>query len=75
MASGPLKGIRVLEFTQIIAGPLGCQMLSDLGAEVIKVEPPGGEPWRVYAQYVPLESKVFHALNRGKQSLAIDMAA
>ncbi len=75
MASGPLKGIRVLEFTQIIAGPLGCQMLSDLGAEVIKVEPPGGEPWRVYAQYVPLESKVFHALNRGKQSLAIDMAS
>lgn len=75
MASGPLKGIRVLEFTQIIAGPLGCQMLSDLGAEVIKVEPPHGEPWRLYAQYVPLESKVFHALNRGKQSLAIDMAA
>jgi formyl-CoA transferase len=75
MASGPLKGIRVLEFTQIIAGPLGCQLLADLGAEVIKVEPPGGEPWRVYAQYVPLESKVFHALNRGKQSLAIDMSA
>jgi formyl-CoA transferase len=73
--SGPLKGVRVLEFTQIIAGPLGCQLLSDLGAEVIKVEPPAGEPWRIYAQYVPLESKVFHALNRGKQSLAIDMAA
>ena len=75
MASGPLKGIRVLEFTQIIAGPLGCQLLSDLGAEVIKVEPPSGEPWRIYAQYVPMESKVFHALNRGKQSIAIDMAA
>ncbi len=75
MASGPLNGIRVLEFTQIIAGPLGCQLLCDLGAEVIKVEPPNGEPWRVYAQFVPLESKVFHALNRGKQSLAIDMAS
>lgn len=75
MASGPLNGIRVLEFSQIIAGPLGCQFLSDLGAEVIKVEPPQGEPWRIYAQYVPLESKVFHALNRGKQSLAINMAA
>jgi len=75
MASGPLNGIRVLEFTQIIAGPLGCQLLSDLGADVIKVEPPQGEPWRLSAQFVPLESKVFHALNRGKRSLAIDMAA
>src|SRR5437764_3111963 len=75
MASGPLDGIRVLEFSQIIAGPLGCQLLADLGAEVIKVEPPEGEPWRVYAQFMPLESKGFHALNRGKKSLAIDVSA
>jgi crotonobetainyl-CoA:carnitine CoA-transferase CaiB-like acyl-CoA transferase len=75
MASGPLDGIRVLEFSQIIAGPLGCQLLSDLGADVIKVEPPEGEPWRLYAQFMPLESKGFHALNRGKKSLAIDVSA
>jgi crotonobetainyl-CoA:carnitine CoA-transferase CaiB-like acyl-CoA transferase len=73
MASGPLDGTRVLEFTQIIAGPLGCQLLSDLGADVIKVEPPEGEAWRLQAAFMPLESKQFHTLNRGKQSLAIDI--
>ena len=53
MASGPLVGVRILEFTQIIAGPFGCQFLADLGAEVIKVEPPQGEPWRLAAQFGP----------------------
>jgi CoA:oxalate CoA-transferase len=74
MATGPLQGVRVLEFTQIIAGPFGCQILADLGAEVIKVEPPGGEPWRLQGQFIPLESKVFQSLNRGKRSLSVDVA-
>ncbi len=74
MTSGPLAGIRVLEFTQIIAGPFGCMMLADQGAEVIKVEPPGGEPWRQYSQFAPDESKVFQSLNRGKQSLVLSLA-
>ncbi len=74
MASGPLTGVKVLEFSQIIAGPVACQILSDLGAEVIKVEPPGGEAWRLSQQFVPLESKWFQAMNRGKQSLAVDVA-
>jgi len=72
MASGPLDGVRVLEFTQIIAGPLGCQLLADLGAEVIKVEPLQGEAWRYTAPFMPAESKWFHTLNRGKKSLAIN---
>ena len=69
-----LNGVKVLEFSQIFAAPLGCQMLSDLGAEVIKVEPLDGEPWRQNAQFVPGESKGFQAMNRGKRSLAIDLS-
>ena len=71
---GPLVGVKILEFTQIIAGPLGCQLLADLGADVIKVEPPSGEPWRLNAQFIPLESKTYMGLNRGKRSLAIDVS-
>jgi crotonobetainyl-CoA:carnitine CoA-transferase CaiB-like acyl-CoA transferase len=73
MASGPLDGIKLLEFTQIIAGRWAARLLSDLGAEVIKVEPPEGEPWRLNVQFIPLESKTFIGLNRGKKSLAIDV--
>jgi crotonobetainyl-CoA:carnitine CoA-transferase CaiB-like acyl-CoA transferase len=73
MASGPLDGIRILEFTQIIAGPFGCMMLADQGAEVIKVEPPNGEPWRLFSQFMPGESKTFQELNRGKKSLVLDL--
>ena len=46
--AGALEGIRVLEFSQIIAGPYACQNLAEMGAEVIKVEPPDGEPWRQF---------------------------
>jgi len=68
---GPLSGIRVLEFSQIIAGPFGCQNLADMGAEVIKVEPPEGEAWRQFSQFIPDESKWFQSLNRGKRSLVL----
>ena len=71
MASGPLDGIRVLEFTQIIAGPFACQNLADMGAQVVKVEPPEGEPWRIAGEFMPGESKQYQSLNRGKQSLVL----
>jgi crotonobetainyl-CoA:carnitine CoA-transferase CaiB-like acyl-CoA transferase len=74
MTSGPLAGIRILEVTQIIAGPFGCMMLADAGAEVIKVEPPDGEPWRQFGQFMPGESKTFQELNRGKKSLVLDLS-
>ena len=73
MASGPLVGVKVLEFTQILAGPYACAHLADMGAEVIKVEPPGGEPWRLAQQYMPGESKWFHQLNLGKKSLVLKL--
>ena len=71
--AGPLDGERVLEFTQILAGPIAGVHLSDLGAEVVKVEAPGGEPFRHSNAVVPGEAKMFHWLNRGKQSLVIDL--
>ena len=74
-ATGPLRGIRVLEFTQIIAGPVAGVHLSDLGAAVVKVEPPRGEDRRNTAAVVPNEGKYFQSLNRGKRSLTIDLQA
>ena len=73
---GPLHGVRVLEFSIIYAAPLAGIQLSDFGAEVIKVEqPPGGEEWRYTATLVPGHAKAFQALNRGKQSLIVDLAS
>ncbi len=71
--AGPLEGIKVLEFTQIIAGPFGGMMLADMGADVIKVEPLEGEPWRVALEFIPGESKTYMSLNRGKRSLPLDL--
>ena len=70
---GPLEGIKVLEFTQIIAGPFGGMLLADMGADVIKVEPMEGEPWRLALQFIPGESKTYMSLNRGKRSLPLDL--
>ena len=71
---GALEGIKVVEFSQIIAAPFCGMLLSDLGADVIKVEPPAGEPWRIFAQFIPFESKTFMSLNRGKRSLPLDLS-
>ena len=49
-------------------------LLSDMGADVIKVEPPEGEPWRLLAQFIPLESRGYISLNRGKRGLALDLS-
>ncbi|MGE0215228.1 CaiB/BaiF CoA transferase family protein [Mycolicibacterium sp.] len=66
-SSGPLAGIRILEVGVMLAGPYATMMLADLGAEVIKIEPPGGEISRqVSASY-------FASLNRNKQSVVLDL--
>jgi crotonobetainyl-CoA:carnitine CoA-transferase CaiB-like acyl-CoA transferase len=74
MASGPLSGVKVLEFSQIIAGPFCGMHLADMGAEVTKFEPVIGEPWRLMVELVPKESRVFASLNRGKRGVAMDLA-
>ncbi|MQC48039.1 MAG: hypothetical protein DWG77_02960 [Chloroflexi bacterium] len=71
--TGPLDGVRVLEFTLVVAGPMSGVLLSDLGADVIKVEPPGGESTRQSRSVVPDESKGFQAFNRGKRDMVVDL--
>lgn len=72
----PLRGIRVLELAQYIAGPLAGQQLADFGAEVIKIERPGGgDPFRTYAGGRNVENYGFNyrAYNRNKKSLVLDL--
>ena len=76
--TGPLKGLRVVDLTRVLAGPTCTQMLGDLGAEVIKIERPGaGDDTRGFAPpYVPntKESAYFVGVNRNKKSLTLDIA-
>lgn len=67
--TAPLAGIRIIEVGVMLAGPYATMMLADLGAEVIKVEPPGGEISR------QVGDSYFASLNRGKRSLCLDLAS
>jgi crotonobetainyl-CoA:carnitine CoA-transferase CaiB-like acyl-CoA transferase len=72
-ATGPLVGVRILDFSEMIAAPLATMLLSDMGAQVIKIEPLQGESWRLFGQFMPGESRTFMPLNRGKRDLAVDL--
>lgn len=72
--AGPLADITVLDLTRVLAGPYGTMLLGDLGAQILKVEPPGkGDDIRMMAPFVNGESHYFIALNRNKKSLVIDL--
>ena len=74
-SDGALDGVRVLDLTRILAGPLCGMMLGDMGADVIKVEPPNGDDTRTWGPpFVEGESAYFLGLNRNKRSLALNMA-
>jgi len=68
----PLHGVVVVEFGNLIAGPYAGMLLADLGARVIKVEPPRGDLGRQFGPFQNGESTFFMAVNRGKESLALD---
>ncbi len=73
--SGPLTGLRVLDLTRILAGPFSTMILSDLGAEVIKVErPEGGDLSRGTGPFIEGESYYFISVNRGKESVTLNLA-
>jgi crotonobetainyl-CoA:carnitine CoA-transferase CaiB-like acyl-CoA transferase len=73
---GPLHGIRVLDFTALLQGPLATQILADLGADVVKLEKPEGDwmrAWGIFASRTHGETDAFLAFNRNKRSVVVDL--
>ncbi len=72
-ASRPLEGLRVIELGQLLAGPFACTVLAYFGAEVIKVEPPGGDPIRGWRVVQDGTSLWYRSLGRNKKSVTLDL--
>ncbi|MET0654040.1 MAG: CoA transferase [Pseudoxanthomonas sp.] len=72
-AAGPLSGVRVLDLSAYIAGPYGCTLLADQGADVLKIEPPDGDNLRKYPSTLQAESRAFLGVNRSKQGMTLDL--
>jgi crotonobetainyl-CoA:carnitine CoA-transferase CaiB-like acyl-CoA transferase len=73
MAEKALAGVRVLDVTQVMAGPYCAMQLCDMGADVIKVEPPDGDSTRRMAGAIGAESAAFNAVNRGKRGIVLNL--
>lgn len=71
---GPFSGVLVIDLTHVLNGPFGTMILADLGARVIKVEPPGhGDDTRTYGPFLKDKSLYFNFVNRGKESIVLDL--
>jgi len=73
MSAGPLTGLRVVDLSRYIAGPLCAMTLADLGADVVKVESPNGDPSRREGPWIGEESLYFAQMNRNKRGVTIDL--
>ncbi|MCW2532843.1 MAG: yfdE, partial [Blastococcus sp.] len=80
--AGPLTGLRVIDLTQVLSGPFCTMLLADLGADVVKVEPPSGDVARLWGPHVPTPEGVegpatyggyFASVNRNKRSICLDL--
>jgi len=76
--TGPLHGLRVLDLTQALAGPYCTMLLADLGADVVKIEPPGGDMTRAMGPFTHEDTErsyggYFASINRGKRSIVLDL--
>ncbi len=69
----PLSGIRIIDFTTLLPGPLASLMLCEAGADVVKIEKPGGEDMRKVEPFIHNESILFAVLNRGKKSIEVNL--
>src|SRR5437588_8604445 len=69
----PLAGIRVLDIASILAGPYGATMLGDMGADVIKIEPPHGDESRTMGPAVGDDSGLYVGINRNKRGMVLDL--
>src|ERR1044071_8471798 len=71
--SGPLSGVRVLDLSAYIAGPYGCTLLADQGADVIKIEPPDGDNLRQYPSTLQSENRAFLGANGRQQGVVLEL--
>lgn len=71
---GPFEGLLVIDMTHVLNGPFGTQLLCNMGARVIKVEPPGhGDDTRTFGPYVDGQSLYYSFINHGKESVVLDL--